>query len=679
MLRPEAMSRVLVVGPKDQMERVIETLYRLKLVHIVDHRGEDETFTIGKPLPKASEVSQQLVKLRSIASILKVEETKESETASEGGDLRGRIAALEVNLREDEEARKRIESLLQELGRQMEALRPFASLGLPLEAYRGYDSLEVVVGRVGEPVEGLNAVVPTNEVIAAEGFLAVFVPKGQADRVLEFLSRFGFTPLDVPEGEGDPSTSLARAESDRKKWAARRTEIEDRIATLRTKYARFVVRAQDALESEIEKAEAPLRFAASEHSFVIDGWVPETNVAELRASLTAMPGVEVGTSEASHETVAESEAPPVLMKNRGPVRRFEFLTKLYSPPSHDEADPTAFLFLFFPFFFGLMIGDAGYGIVMIALGFLLSIKFKDSRDFADLMRVMLFGGIFAFLFGLFLYGEIFGIPYHAPTGNAGEISWSAILGYYVPYAPPIHKLELFGVVDLLLLSIVAAFIHLTIGYVVGFFNEVHHDRKHALSRVGWLFVLVGLFGFFVVLGRSPDLSNPVPRVVNTLFFDRPPFAWIPAPGMVVGGLTVPYFSIASMVAGILILLPTEGGLALVETISLLANMMSYTRLAGIAVAKGAVVLAFNTMLLPFIIDEAAFAASGAVQLNPSIVSVIVGFVLLFFAHLIILILGSVSAGIQALRLNYVEFFLKFYKGGGQLFSPFGARKTKTEA
>jgi len=63
----------------------------------------------------------------------------------------------------------------------------------------------------------------------------------------------------------------------------------------------------------------------------------------------------------------------------------------------------------------------------------------------------------------------------------------------------------------------------------------------------------------------------------------------------------------------------------------------------------------------------------------TIVFIILGFVLLFLAHAMVLILGAMSAGIQAIRLNYVEFFLKFYKGGGTLFSPFGARTKKTEA
>ncbi|MBI4415750.1 MAG: hypothetical protein HY557_02050, partial [Euryarchaeota archaeon] len=534
---------------------------------------------------------------------------------------------------------------------------------------------------------GLASVAREHETFAGDGAVAVFVPKEAEGKVRDYLARFGFTGVDVPKGEGDPKQLVGKLEADHQKWTQRLAEIEARIARLRERYARFVVEAEDRLQVEIEKAEAPLRFAVSEHSFVIDGWVPSPRVEALRGALALLPRLHVDTLEGAGH--GEAEGPPVLLRNRGPARRFEFLTNLYSTPRYDEADPTTFLFLLFPIFFGLMIGDAGYGLVMIALGFILSVKLRDNPDFADLMRVILYGGLFAYIFGLLLYGEIFGIPFHAPAAHPEEVSWSAILGFAIPYSPPIHKLEAIGVIDLLLLSIVASFIHLGTGYVVGFFNELHHDRKHALSRLGWLFVLVGLFGFFAVLGRTPAWCEMDPanagcliaehRVVNQIFFDQPPLVWIPADGVLVGGMTMPFFSLAAIGLGILVLLPTEGLIAPVETISLLANMMSYTRLAGVAVAKGAVALAFNTMFLPLIINDTLFRDTGILQLNPNLGLVILGFVFLFLSHALVLILGAISAGIQSIRLNYVEFFLKFFKGGGSLFSPFGARKAKPEA
>ncbi len=233
MLRPEPMARVLVVGPKDALARVIETLYDLKLVHLVDHHGEDDTIGIGKPLPQAAEVSEQLVKLRSIANILQVEEAKEAEAAPAAVDIRQQIATLELNLREDDEARKRIESLLQDLDRRMAELRPFAALRLPLETYRGYDSLEVLVGRVTDDVRGLDTVAPANETVTAEGLVAVFVPKDQADGARTYLGRFGFTPIRTC-GRSTPSSSSARRTRSKRRSRRRRRPSGSRPRTIRS-------------------------------------------------------------------------------------------------------------------------------------------------------------------------------------------------------------------------------------------------------------------------------------------------------------------------------------------------------------------------------------------------------------------------------------------------------------
>ena len=122
-----------------------------------------------------------------------------------------------------------------------------------------------------------------------------------------------------------------------------------------------------------DKAEAPLRFAVSDHSFVVDGWVPKKRFQELRGKLEAR-GTYVETAE-SHDAHGEAE-PPVQLRNPKPAKPFEFLIHLYSTPSYRELDPTLFLFIAAPFFFGFMIGDAGYGAIFIAMGLVASSRIK---------------------------------------------------------------------------------------------------------------------------------------------------------------------------------------------------------------------------------------------------------------------------------------------------------------
>src|SRR5204863_5990483 len=157
------------------------------------------------------------------------------------------------------------------------------------------------------------------------------------------------------------------AVADREKWESRLEEIEGRLETLREKYAAFVVSAEEALEVEVDKAEAPLRFAVSDHSFVVDGWVPKKRFQELRGKLEAR-GTYVETAE-SHDAHEEAE-PPVQLRNPKPAKPFEFLIHLYSTPGYRELDPTLFLFIASPFFFGFIVDDLGYGPLFIALWYL---------------------------------------------------------------------------------------------------------------------------------------------------------------------------------------------------------------------------------------------------------------------------------------------------------------------
>ena len=286
MLRPVTMTRALIVGPRERMEGVIETLYGLKILHIVDHREGTEGLDIGKPLGRASDASEILVKLRSIAAILQIDE-KAAGAEGEAGELREKILALELNISEEDAAKKKIQALLADLSRRIDEMTPFAGLPLALGDYRGYETLEVLVGKAARDIEDLESAVREFEAFAAPGFLALFVPKANAQAARDYLAQHGFSPVAVPDGDGEPRALLAELTSEKDRWATRLEEIETRLDTLRERYADFLVAAKARLEVQVEKAEAPLRFAVTEHSFVVEGWVPADTFPRLRDALSA--------------------------------------------------------------------------------------------------------------------------------------------------------------------------------------------------------------------------------------------------------------------------------------------------------------------------------------------------------------------------------------------------------
>jgi len=648
MLHPKEMSRVLIVGPKDKLEETIEILHSMKILHILDFRAEDRDFKLGKPLSKASEISENLVKLRSISSILEVGKVEKLEKVEIGKDVRQKILTLELNISEEDSTKKKVESLLSDISRKIEEIKPFSKLPLKLEMYRDYSSLEVFVGSISKDLEGLENITKEYELFQEERVIALFVIKEKSEEVREFLSRKGFSPLEIPKGEDDPKILLKDLESQREKWQKRLEEIQDRLVKLRERYAHFVISAEDYLAGEIEKAEAPLRFAATEHSFVIDGWVPDEKFEEMKIRLEKLGDLYVSKVE------KEGEEAPVLLNNPKPSRPFEFLIHLFSTPRYEELDPTAVVSVVFPLFFGLMIGDFGYGVVMVLFALLVRNKLKAIPELRDLAWVMMLGGVFALFFGFFMYGEAFGVPFHAPSEHPEQVNWSAIIGFDIPFVAIIHKLEVKGVIDLLVLSITASFIHLGIGFAFGVANERKHSMKHAMAKVGWLIVLFALFVQLMTMARGHS------KIADSVWSSV--LSYVPQTAYSILGMNFSIVFIAALLIGIFaILVPCEGLITLVEWISLLANMMSYTRLAGVAVAKGATAIAFNFMLLPLV-------------MSGNIAFIIVGFILLFLAHAMVFFLGAISSGIQALRLNYVEFFLKFFKGSGLKFQPFGLGK-----
>jgi len=671
MLKPVPMTRVLVVGPSDRLEETIERLHALKLLHIVDHREGEAGLPIGKPLEKATAASEELVKLRSISSVLQIDEKTAPDEAEAIGDVRGKILSLELNISEEDAARKKTQALIADLTRRIEELTPFAQVPLLLQDYRGYESLEVFVGKTAREVTGLERVATEYETFSAPGFLAVFVSREQAPAVRERLVQQGFSSLAVPEGDGDPRAILAELNTEKERWERRLEEIEERLGKLRQRYAGFLVAAKAHLEVQVEKAEAPLRFAATEHSFVVEGWIPEERVNDLGDSLRAIPDLffdELETEEHSGE-------PPVLLRNPKPSKPFEMLVKLVSIPSYREIDPTFSVVLIFPVFFGLMIGDAGYGLTWLIFGGLLLRRLKPG-GLRNLVITLIWGGVFSILFGLFLFGDIYGIPFHHPPAEAGidpriaAINWSDIIGLEIPYRPPIEKL--YQVTDFLGLALLAAYLHLTLGYGIGLADEIRHSRKHALGKFAWILILLGMYVLILVrTALYPGMGRTIWDTVFAWFPRGDPLGLFPPDLLIQAQLgftaanPIPAVALYLLIVGIPLLVITEGSLHIMEVFGLLANLVSYGRLAAVGVAKAAMALAFNIII---------FTSFFFVYQDTGNVGYLIGGIaLLVLLQAIVFLLGAISAYIQSIRLHYVEFFQKFFKGNGTEFRPFGVK------
>ncbi len=670
MFKPREMKRTLIIGAKQDVEKTIELLHSLEVIHIIDFKPSktEEQVNLGTPTEKASAISQRLLKLRSSAQLLALErETPSvSEKISEKQikrDINLKIQDLELSVISLIETKTRIEEHFRKIDDRIRQLKPFATMDISLENYQGYDHIVVFTGYVREMKklkEGLTRVTDEYEFFASEDndqMVALFIAKPYADDAGKLLSECGFTEVKLPEGKGLPKQFI-------EKWTVQQKELSDKliqttkdILEFKKRYAEFILASEEFLAVEVQKAEAPVLFGTTEHSFIIDCWVPTHDLKRVKDVLEKeMTGsLYLQEIEVKHE-----DEPPTLLKNPRPVRRFEFLLEMYSIPNYRDIDPSFILSLIFPLFFGLMIGDIGYGILLILFGVLFMKKFKQSEGFSNIGWYIIIAGVFASIFGLFLFGDMFGLPFLPPLHETGEAvySWSTLMGVHIPIPSVIHKMESLGMTQLLVISIIAGFLHLGLGLLIGIIVERKHNRNHAITKIGLLFVLTALTLLIFVMADwtigqwlkplkdsaiAPLLWNYLIPLVKT--------------GFSFGGLLVPYISVVFGLLGIILIIIVTGGFGLVEVLEVTSHLMSYTRLAAICVAKAAMAFAFNMIGLNLIL-------SGNIAIG------LIGVILLIFMQLMVFSLGALSSGIQAVRLHYVEFFMKFYKGEGIKFNPF---------
>lgn len=663
MLLPESMSKILVVGTKDQLPATIDLLYSLENVHVIDFPSDgEEGFTLGSPLSAASDASLKLLKLRSMEKDLEIDGRtyKEKISVKQIEDtLQSTMDEIEKQISGIIESKNSMQTRLSELNGRITLLDPFKKVDLDLGLYRGYSSLGVIAGYSQiDPETALKDALQNEYELfkGSDSFIVLFVPLSKLEEAQRTLSQQGFSEVPIPEGKGMPSQMVAELESEIADVNKQLEDIEAKLAEIRSSYASFIAAADEQLSIVVEKAELPLRMGATEHSFVLEAWVPEKEFGSISDAFNKKVGDNVYLevlctkdrkeehAEASgyneEEPVEVEEEVPVELKHGKTVGRFTFFTKLLSTPRYNEIDPTITIAIFFPIFFGLMVGDVGYGIPFTVLG-LLGLRRCKSDEWRGIATMLFYGGIASIFFGLFLYGDMFGIEFHA--AEAGAISWETLLGVSLPhvlfnvgdFAVQLGYVTKLGSVKLLLYACIwVGIAHLILGLIIGFYNTViRHGLKVAVfEKLSWLLVMIG-FAFGVLWAIENLITSQDMAVDSNLII-----------------------ALVLAIVGLLMAVKAEGGTAIIEAPEVLSNVLSYTRIAAIGMSKAGMALAFNMIALEMI------APGGGIML-------VLGLLVFIIGHLMIFILAIISAGLHSVRLEYVELFNKFFEGGGVDFNP----------
>lgn len=468
---------------------------------------------------------------------------------------------------------------------------------------------------------------------------AAALPAGSAERLDQALRATTCERVPLPQGAREPA-ALERERRDAESDERRALEA---LAGQKTRAVPILTRLLPRAETNAVLLQAETLFAASGRFTVLSGWVPATHAERLRAAVQLASGgravIDVERPEDMPEAARQALRVPILHRNPLLLRPFEGLVSIYGTPSYEELEPTAFLAVSFLLMFGLMFGDLGHGAVLFCAGLLL---FRRVPRFLDYGILLMEAGVASMLFGI-LYGSVFGIERLLPA----------------LWLRPIEDLPRFMTIA----------VTLGIGLVsIGLLLNVVNLWRSG-QRAGALFGARGLFGAFLYWVLLVLLARAfVPRT------------WILSTSMLVVLSAVPVL--------LLVLRPTvvkrlehgrrrphapgtpawlgalEGSVELVDTLfSFFANTVSFVRIAAFAAVHAGVSIALFALA-----DTLSRVRFGGAL---SILALVLG-------NALAILLEGLTVSVQVLRLEYYEFFTKFFRGGGEPYRPLMLRPTIKE-
>ena len=631
----QQMSHVQIIGLKTDLLATIRVLGALGCVHIDDVDAMPEfslsRLTLDPAMARhADELNLRLLQVKGLIETLDIPEDQRPAPAN-GEDSPERVLEAVDNLLPVVQGlaarRDRLVSESGLLPRFLSTMRKLLPLFLSTVREPDHVSFGVLVNRGQaevldiiaaqvDDVTGGQAETAIGPLDATTSAMLIAVPRAAADAIGAMLDRHDVSRLRLPPEFDSSSPEAAIASLSRRLEAipAEIAAIDRQLQEIAEQWSSRLRYCAAALQDELETYQVLPQLGQTETTFVLAGWVPTRQMPALQAALESEIGERILVSTTPMTEELERRA-PVALENPGVARPFESLVHLYSTPRYGELDPSRFMALFMPIFFGMMLGDIGYGALLLVFTLWMRRRFKRGIG-RDLANILALGAGWAIIFGL-LFGELFGT-----------------LGESVGLRPLLFdRADSDHVIDLMALAISVGAAHIALGLLLGLWEAIRQHNRHALMERGGR--LVGLIALFLLVGVLVDL--------------------LPA------GFMTP--AIALLIVGTSLLAWSLGGtgviVAPIEMIGLVGNVLSYLRIAAIGLSSVYLALVANEM-------------AGIVG------SVVVGVIIAVLLHALNLVLGAFSPTIQSLRLHYVEFFRNFYEGGGRLYAPYRSRLSTRE-
>ena len=568
--------------------------------------------------------------------------------------------AAEVNgLRERQKAFQDEILKLEEIRRQIAA---FGDLKTGTAASSSYSFLSIkagllMAGRVDDlskELEGIPSVVlpsagyeklPSGE---PSGVVLVSL-KRDASRVQGVLDHLGWQDARLPESAGEESgEALAKLDAKTDALRARQAECSAELGSYFTTHGKELTDLWAALRVEELIATVCSSFSRTDRTVLFSGWIPLDKCTEVEAGIrkAAAGGCSIEWME-PHQGEASAIQAPVAMKNHALLKPFEGLVRNYAMPEYGSVDPTPFVAVAYLSMFGLMFGDAGQGLVVALVGIFGGMLARKAGKSDGLFRLMVYCGGAAMVAGV-LFGSYFGFRLFPPLW----FDYHGIVNGHIPHGSGAVR----SVYDILGITIRFGMIVLGTGFVINWINLVRKrdwftlilDKAGLLG--GWIYG-IGAWVAFVYVGS--DYRSFPPGGLLVLLLGLPTLA------LAVKG-PLEFFLHARnhgkrLKPGMVMDFFMEWIVEVLEIYSgYLSNTLSFMRVAGLGIAHVSLMTAFL---------QIARMISPEGPLSPLAIAVLV------LGNVLVIALEGLSAGIQSLRLNYYEFFSKYFNGTGKAYRP----------
>ncbi len=640
------MKKVGIIGYKPDWNAIVEALQQESVVHVEP---------INPPDMDVSDLETKLSRLDSAAKfVVENLERKPPKPILSPKQVENLIKKCDIDkilseLEKLKDERDKLSSEANRIKSKIETLYPWKSCPLPLKDIGETNYTRIIAGtvpqrRLNELAEKLeeNELAYFNLVsITHEGaHLIVVFHKDAAKDVEQILTRYEFA-------RWEPREFVDTAANEIKKLEQKFSELEQKLSKITSSvrgYGDFLPSlwaAADSLEQTIAQYNALSTALKTDMTFAIQGWVPKQRFERLKRKLEAT----FETVEVLELPVLPEDDPPVALKNPRLIEPFEVVTDLYGRPVKGMVDPTPFIAPFFAIYFALCLTDAGYGLILTLIALLGLKKFKapGTRKF---LRMILYVGIATIGAGI-ITGSYFGIALPEPSKATGLAAFALKLKLF----DPLNDIMLFFAI-----SIAFGAVQLSIGFLLSLYIAVKRAKSFmrkfhgVFVNIAWVVETIGL-GLFLIHYVVPDK----------------------VPGWGVAGVSLIKLGAAGIVLGHSVIGPLAGysiaqsiGKALAfdglyGIIGLFSDILSFVRITA---------LGLSTSIVAGVITDLTTKMKGALF--------ILGILVLIGGHLFYSIFSALGAFVHPARLQFVEFFGKFYEAGGRNFEPFRRKYKRLE-